>query len=61
MHLEDVQVRHGQEVTRGEAIGTVGRTGMLRSAPHLHLELHGPDGLMDASVELAGFLIGHRP
>ncbi len=61
MHLEDVEVRHGQEVRRGERIGTVGRTGMRRSAPHLHLELHGPDGLMDASEVLDGFLIGHRP
>jgi len=61
MHLEDVEVRHGQEVRRGERIGTVGRTGMRRSAPHLHLELHGPDGLMDASEVLAGFLIGHPP
>ncbi len=61
MHLEDVSVRHGQEVRRGDLLGTVGRTGMRRSAPHLHLELHGPDGLGDASVTLAGFLIGHRP
>ena len=61
MHLEDVEVRHGQEVTRGERIGTVGRTGMRRSAPHLHLELHGPDGLMDASEVLEGILIGTPP
>lgn len=61
MHLEDVEVRHGQEVRRGDLIGTVGRTGMRRSAPHLHLELHGPDGLMDASEVLAGFLIGTQP
>lgn len=59
MHLEDVEVAWGQEVAAGERIGTVGRTGMLRSAPHLHLELHGPEGLMDPSEVLAGYLIGH--
>ena len=61
MHLEDVSVRHGQEVRRGDLIGTVGRTGMRRSAPHLHLEIHGPDGLGDASVTLREFLLGRRP
>ncbi|MEM1414839.1 MAG: M23 family metallopeptidase [Myxococcota bacterium] len=61
MHLEDVEVRHGQRVARGERLGTVGRTGMRRSAPHLHLELHGPDGLLDASALLSGFLIGRNP
>lgn len=61
MHLEGVEVRHGTEVHRGDLIGTVGRTGMRRSAPHLHLELHGPEGLMDASEMLRGFIIGHPP
>ena len=61
MHLEDVQVDHGQTVRRGERIGTVGRTGMLRSAPHLHLELHSPEGLQDASVVLRQFLLGRNP
>lgn len=61
MHLEDVEVRWGQEVRRGERIGTVGRTGMISSAPHLHLELHGPDGLMDPSEHLAGPLLGRNP
>tara|TARA_B100001750_G_scaffold168529_1_gene136972 strand:+ start:499 stop:1761 length:1263 start_codon:yes stop_codon:yes gene_type:complete len=61
MHLEDVNVRHGDVLERGDLIGTVGRTGMRRSAPHLHLELHGPDGLMDASEVLSGILIGTPP
>ena len=61
MHMEDVDVRNGQDVRRGDIIGTVGRTGMLSSAPHLHLELHSPDGLEDASVALAGILIGRKP
>ncbi len=61
MHLEDVEVRHGQEVRRGERIGTVGRTGMVSSAPHLHFELHSPDGLLDGSEVLSAFLLGRRP
>ncbi len=61
MHLEDVEVRWGQEVRRGERIGTVGRTGMISSAPHLHFELHGPEGLMDPSEVLQGPLLGRNP
>lgn len=61
MHLESVEVRWGQEVRRGDRIGTVGRTGMLRSAPHLHLELHSPDGVLDASEHLRGHLLGTNP
>ncbi|MFW5644391.1 MAG: M23 family metallopeptidase [Bacteroidota bacterium] len=41
-HLDDFTVRLGQQVERGEQIGTVGNTG-LSTAPHLHYEvkLHG--------------------
>jgi hypothetical protein len=58
MHLETVEVAVGQLLTRGERIGSVGRTGMLRSAPHLHLELHGPNELLDPLQILKGHLIG---
>lgn len=61
MHLEGISVRQGQTVRQGEVVGTVGRTGMQSSAPHLHLELHGPDGLLDPSMILRGPLIGRRP
>ena len=61
MHLDTMTVRAGQEVHRGDQIGTVGRTGMRVSSPHLHLEFHAPDELLDASVVLNGMLIGHRP
>ncbi|MEM9069117.1 MAG: M23 family metallopeptidase [Myxococcota bacterium] len=61
MHLEDVEVQNGQDVRRGDRIGTVGRTGMISSAPHLHFELHSPDGLVDGSEVLSDFLIGRRP
>lgn len=41
LHLNSIQVRPGQTVTRGQAIGTVGGTGGF--APHLHWEarVHG--------------------
>lgn len=58
MHLETVAVAYGQRVERGARLGTVGRTGMLRSSPHLHLELLGPEGLHDPAEILRGHLIG---
>jgi hypothetical protein len=58
MHLETVAVTYGARVARGEQIGTVGRTGMKRSSPHLHLELLGPDGLHDPAELLRGHVIG---
>lgn len=61
MHLEDVRVRVGQRVTRGEIVGTVGRTGMKRSAPHLHLEIKTDRKLYDARDVLVGSLIGEPP
>jgi murein DD-endopeptidase MepM/ murein hydrolase activator NlpD len=61
MHLEDVEVRHGQTVRRGDRIGTVGRTGMKISSPHLHLELHGPEGLLDPAEVMQGLLLGRAP
>lgn len=59
MHLTEVHVRYGVTVERGEVIGTVGRTGMERSAAHLHLELH-TDQLEDPSQVLYGLLLGQR-
>ena len=61
MHLEEVHVRAGDHVTLGHQLGTVGRTGMQASAPHLHLELHGPEGLLDPSEHMRGLLIGRMP
>jgi len=60
MHLETVSMVHGQTVHRGDLVGTVGRTGMHRSAAHLHLELHTND-LEDPSRIMAGLLLGHDP
>jgi murein DD-endopeptidase MepM/ murein hydrolase activator NlpD len=61
MHLEDVRVRVGQRVSRGDVVGTVGRTGMKSSAPHLHLEIKTDRKLYDARDVLVGSLIGEPP
>jgi len=37
-HMNDVKVRHGQKVKRGELLGHVGNTG-LASGPHCHYEV----------------------
>jgi murein DD-endopeptidase MepM/ murein hydrolase activator NlpD len=37
-HLQDISVRRGQQVARGDVIGTVGNTGWSTS-PHLHYEV----------------------
>jgi murein DD-endopeptidase MepM/ murein hydrolase activator NlpD len=58
MHLDTTRVRSGQDVKRGEVIGTVGRTGVKESATHLHLELKSERELFDARDVLSGILIG---
>ncbi|MGE3635459.1 MAG: M23 family metallopeptidase, partial [Sandaracinaceae bacterium] len=59
MHLQEVNVHYGDQVSRGDLVGTVGRTGMERSAAHLHVELH-TDHLEDPSEILYGLLLGDR-
>ncbi len=58
MHLETVEVSAGDMLTRGQRIGSVGRTGMLRSSPHLHLEILDDHNLYDGLEVLRGHLIG---
>ncbi len=60
MHLQTVEVAAGTRVERGQRVGSVGRTGMKSSSPHLHLEIRGPEGLRDPLKLLHGLLIG-RP
>jgi hypothetical protein len=38
-HMQQILVRPGQRIKRGERIGLVGKTG-LATAPHLHFEVH---------------------
>lgn len=38
-HMNDISVKKGQKVNRGEVIGSVGNTG-LSVGPHLHYEVH---------------------
>lgn len=61
MHLEKVNVSAGQRLTAGDLIGTVGRTGMKSSAPHLHLELMSDKQLYNARAEFAGIFVGTPP
>lgn len=58
MHLQEVHVSAGDEVALGDRIGLVGRTGMRRSSPHLHLEAHAEGELLDPLTLLSGHLIG---
>ena len=61
MHLDQTFVSTGDTVTRGQKLGTVGRTGMHLSSPHLHLELRTGPGIRDASQVMRGILLGHEP
>lgn len=38
-HMDELKVRQGQQVKRGDVIGAVGNTG-LSAGPHLHYEVH---------------------
>lgn len=40
LHLDTMSVRAGQEVTKGQVIGTLGNTGSCTTGPHLHWEIH---------------------
>jgi murein DD-endopeptidase MepM/ murein hydrolase activator NlpD len=61
MHLDKIFVDVGSRVARGERIGTVGRTGIRVSAPHLHLEVMKNGRRFDGSELLADFLVRHPP
>lgn len=61
MHLNTFDVVMGQRVQRGEVIGTVGRTGMKISAPHLHFEMHAGRRLLNPAKVLNPLLIGRMP
>jgi murein DD-endopeptidase MepM/ murein hydrolase activator NlpD len=61
MHLEATRVRSGEQVKRGDIIGSVGRTGCKESPAHLHLEMKSESELYDARDVLSGILVGDPP
>jgi murein DD-endopeptidase MepM/ murein hydrolase activator NlpD len=61
MHLDKIFVDLGERVTRGQRIGTVGRTGIRVSAPHLHFEMKRNGRRFDGSELLSDFLVRHPP
>ena len=61
MHMETVEVAAGDNVTMGQRLGSVGRTGMMRSSPHLHLEIKSDKRRYDAREFVPNILIGEPP
>jgi murein DD-endopeptidase MepM/ murein hydrolase activator NlpD len=61
MHMETVEVVAGQQVQRGDRIGTVGRTGMQDSAAHLHFELKTARQVYNPLELLHGLVLGIPP
>ncbi len=57
MHLLSYRVRQDQQVSAGEIIGHVGRTGVKVSPPHLHLELRVNKRATNPMKALASLLI----
>ncbi|NLE48319.1 MAG: M23 family metallopeptidase, partial [Sandaracinaceae bacterium] len=61
MHLDEINVENGERVERGQRIGTVGRTGIKYSAPHLHFEVIRNGRRIDPSKLLEEFVIRNPP
>ena len=53
-HLQEVLVRAGQEVARGETIGRMGTTGNAFGVPHVHFELCTRACMSHADGDLSG-------
>lgn len=58
MHLDDIaeRLQLGDEVNPGDVIGTLGRTGIRHSAPHLHFSLAVPSGNRLVHIDPAPYL-----
>lgn len=41
--MQEIFVKPGDVVKKGQLIGTVGRSGIFESFDHLHLEIYAPD------------------
>jgi murein DD-endopeptidase MepM/ murein hydrolase activator NlpD len=57
MHLESIAVAHWDEVAAGQVIGALGRSGTVKSGPHLHLEIRSGTQRIDPAVPLARALV----
>ena len=53
-HMDQILVKPGQKVTKGEQLGTVGVTGWS-TGPHLHFEVHQGDTAVDPMNYIAKF------
>ena len=47
-HLNDILVKRGQKVRRGQQIGTLGSTGTLSKGPHVHFDISLDDVRLNA-------------
>jgi murein DD-endopeptidase MepM/ murein hydrolase activator NlpD len=58
MHLDDIaeNLELGAEVEPGDVLGTLGRTGIRHSAPHLHFSLAVPSGTRLVHIDPAPYL-----
>jgi murein DD-endopeptidase MepM/ murein hydrolase activator NlpD len=58
MHLDEIAdgLRVGDEIDAGDVVGTLGRTGIKHSAPHLHFGLAVPSGNKLVHIDPAPFL-----
>ena len=61
MHLDEIFVEAGERVELGQRIGTVGRSGMRSSAPHLHFEVIRNGRRIDPSKLLEELVIRNPP
>ncbi|WP_053333148.1 M23 family metallopeptidase [Haliangium ochraceum] len=59
MHLDDIaeDLQIGDEVDAGDVLGTLGRTGIHNSAPHLHFNLSIPEGGRLVPIDPAPYLL----
>jgi murein DD-endopeptidase MepM/ murein hydrolase activator NlpD len=53
-HLSRIEVQPGERLSAGSEIGTVGRSGVMVSGPHLHFEAHVRGAAADPAPALGG-------
>lgn len=53
LHLEEILVKPGQKLRKGQIVGTVGSTG-LATGPHLHWSIHAQGTAIDPALAVGG-------